>query len=198
MLASYILSRTLVPTLAAYLPKAKAKKTGLSRNLVYFASIRHSEGIRAGAAGIPGAAPRAGELPQNLHPGVSADLLVAFLLVPWLGQDFSQHGYGQFILHVRAKTGTRIEEVGAVRRRENTIREMVPAQEMDSIIDNYRPALQQYQLYPRDVRIYGHNDADIMVSLKPKHRPTADYVRNLRIQLAHDFSGVVFIFCPPI
>ncbi len=170
MLASYILSRTLVPTLAAYLLKQKQKETGPSRNPFTRFHKAFERGFER----------------------------VAFLLVPWLGQDFFPNtDSGQFILHLRAKAGTRIEEVARLCDVvESTIRQMVPPDEMDSIIDNIGLPYSNISYIHGTSGFMGTNDADIMVSLKPKHHPTADYVRNLRIQLAHEFSGVVFYFLP--
>src|SRR5260370_31238488 len=73
---------------------------------------------------------------------------------------------------------------------------MVPAQEMDSIIDNIGLPYSNISYIHGTSGFIGTNDADIMVSLKPKHGPTAGYVRQLRIKLAHDYSGVVFYFLP--
>src|ERR1700694_3897258 len=198
MLASYILSRTLVPTLAAYLLKEKQTKTGPSRNpftRFHQAFERGFERVRLGYQGL---------LTTLVHwryifiPVFLLTCLSAFLLVPWLGQDFFPNtDSGQFILHVRAKTGTRIEEVARLCDVvEATIRQMVPAQEMDSIIDNIGLPYSNISYIHGTSGFIGTNDADIMVSLKPTHHPTADYVRNLRIKLAHDYSGVMFYFLP--
>ncbi len=107
MLASYVLSRTLVPTLAMYL----LKPHGRGRRAVAQSARPRPAGLRsrlrAGPARLPRAAHDAGRPAPRLHPRVPRRLPRAFLLVPWLGQDFFPNtDSGQFILHVRAQTGT--------------------------------------------------------------------------------------------
>jgi len=124
--------------------------------------------------------------------------LSAWALVPWLGENFfPDTDSGQFSLHMRAKTGTRIEETARLADLvENSIRRVIPAQEMDSILDNIG--------LPYSTINYMHNtsglitaaDADILVSLKENHRPTAQYVRELRKRLAAEFPGNTFYFLP--
>src|SRR3984893_15769081 len=198
MLASYILSRTLVPTLAAYLLKDKNMMTGSSQNIFtrFHGAFEHGfERVRLGYQGL------LTTLVNWRWIFIPAFLLIcvsAFLLVPWLGQDFFPNtDSGQFILHVRAKTGTRIEEVARLCDVvENSIRHTVPPDEMDSIIDNIGLPYSNISYIHGTSGFIGTNDADIMVSLKPKHGPTADYGRQLPTKLAHDYSGVVFYFLP--
>jgi multidrug efflux pump subunit AcrB len=124
--------------------------------------------------------------------------LCAFALVPFLGQDFfPDTDSGQFILHVRAKTGTRIEETARlVDLVEGNIRQTVPPSEMDNILDTIGlPYSNINYIYNRS-GLTGAADADILVSLKEKHRPTAEYVRTLRAQLPQDFPGATFYFLP--
>ena len=136
MIASYILSRTLVPTLAMYL--LRAKDHGPSRNPF----VRFQRGFENGFERV-----RAGyqvllmKLVFSRKVFVPAFLVVclcAFLLVPFLGQDFFPNtDSGQFILHVRGKTGLRIEETARLADQvEASIRRTIPAKEMDNILDN--------------------------------------------------------------
>src|SRR5467141_2375386 len=138
MLASYILSRTLVPTLAMYLLKAKHHDRASSRNpLVRFqlAFKRGFESLRNAYHSL---------LTSLVHrrgffiPAFLLTCLAAFLLVPWLGQDFFPNtDSGQFILHLRAKSGTRIEETAKLCDLvEGTIRHEIPEREVDNILDN--------------------------------------------------------------
>ncbi len=138
MLASYILSRTLVPTLAMYLLKAKQHDRASSRNpLVRFqlAFERGFERLRNAYHSL---------LTAFVHrrglfiPAFLLTCLAAFLLVPWLGQDFFPNtDSGQFILHLRAKSGTRIEETAKLCDLvEGTIRHEIPEREVDNILDN--------------------------------------------------------------
>ena len=114
-------------------------------------------------------------------------------LVPFLGQDFFPNvDAGMFRLHVRAFTGTRLEESAAlVDRVEASIRTHIPARELDSIIDNIGLPVSGINLSYNDSGIAGTADTDITVSLKPGHKPTADYVRNLRLALNREFPGVI-------
>jgi multidrug efflux pump subunit AcrB len=113
--------------------------------------------------------------------------LLAFVLIPFLGQDFfPDTDSGQFILHVRAKTGTRIEETARlVDLVEGSIRQTIPSAEMDNILDNIGLAYSNINYIYSRSGLTGAADADVLVSLKEKHHRTADYVRTLREQSCH-------------
>ena len=104
--------------------------------------------------------------------------LCAFLLVPFLGQNFfPSSDTGSFILHLRAKSGTRIEETAKLCDLvEQNIRKTVPADEMDNILDNIGLPYSTLNLQHATSGLIGPGDADILVSLKRDHRPTADYI----------------------
>jgi multidrug efflux pump subunit AcrB len=120
------------------------------------------------------------------------------LLVPWLGQDFfPSSDSGQSILHVRAKTGTRIEETARlVDEIEGAARRQVPADETDNILDNIGLPYSPINFMHATSGLIGTGDADIMVSLTEHHHPTADYVRRLREVLPREFPSVTFAFLP--
>ena len=124
--------------------------------------------------------------------------LAAFLLVPWLGQDFfPSTDSGQILLHVRAKTGTRIEETARlVDLIEDAMRRTIPPNELDNILDNIGLPYSSINLIHNTSGLIGAADGDILVSLKPEHGPTANYVRSLRKKLAQEFPGVTFYFLP--
>ena len=197
MLASYSLSRTLVPTLAMYLLKAKQDGDGKPGLLTRF-----RRGFEKGFERL--------RLSYQLFlttvvyrrvifiPAFLAVCLSIFLLVPWLGQNFfPASDNGQFILHMRVKSGTRIEETARVADLvEASIRQQIPAQEMDNILDNIGLPYSTINYMHATSGLIGAGDADIMVSLKEKHRPTADYVRALRRTLPRDFPGITFYFLP--
>jgi len=198
MLASYILSRTLVPTLAMYLLNAHKQGTSVSRSI--FARFHQGferlfERIRSFYASLLGwlVAVRVVFIPAFL-----AVCLLTFALVPFLGQDFfPDTDSGQFILHVRAKTGTRIEETARLADQvDHAIRQTIPAAEIDSILDNIGlPYSNINYIYSRS-GLTGAADADILVSLQQKHHQTADYVRTLRTKLPGEFPGTTFYFLP--
>jgi CzcA family heavy metal efflux pump len=198
MLASYILSRTLVPTLAMYLLKSRARGTVPSQNV--FARFQRAfergfERLRRYYHGLLTAivGRRAVFVPAFL-----VACLAAFLLVPWLGQNFfPTSDNGQFILHVRAKSGTRIEETARLCDLvEASIRRQIPARETDNILDNIGLPYSTINLMHSTSGLIGAGDADIMVSLNEKHRPTAEYVRELRSTLPREFPGTTFYFLP--
>src|SRR5882724_8668776 len=202
MLASYLLSRTLVPTLAKYFLKAHAEgnehevsssKNPLVRFQVWF---EHGfENIRSAYRGL------LETLIGHRRIFVGGFLLACFLsfaLYPWLGQDFFPSvDSGEFTLHMRAPTGTRIEETAALCDQvENEIRKQVPPQELSGIIDNIGLPYSGINLSYSNSAPVGTQDADIMVALSPKHHPTAGYVHDLRLKLARAFPGDTFYFLP--
>jgi len=198
MLASYILSRTLVPTLAMYLLRTHKHKDTASRSpFVRFQSgfERLFEGIRSSYSSLLA---RLVSARVFFVPAFLVVCLIAFALVPFLGQDFfPDTDSGQFILHVRAKTGTRIEETARLTDQvEAGIRETIPSSEVDNVLDNIGlPYSNINYIYNRS-GLTGAADADILVSLKEKHHKTADYMRTLRTTLPKEFPGVTFYFLP--
>jgi multidrug efflux pump subunit AcrB len=214
VLASYALSRTLVPTL-----------------VMWFERSTHHQSGETPASSIPN--PKTSTLTKWVRPLVRfqqgfehafdrfrqryRDLLklvlahrlafgaaflafcvASWLLVPFLGQDFFPSvDAGIFRLHVRAHTGTRIEETAVlIDHVEDAIRREIPARELQGIIDNIGLPASQMNLSYSDSGVAGPADGDIMVSLSNGHRPTPDYVRALRLALNRDFPGVTFYFLP--
>jgi multidrug efflux pump subunit AcrB len=131
-------------------------------------------------------------------PSFLGACFAVFVLTPWLGQDFfPSTDSGRFILHVRARTGTRIEETARLCDLvENSIRRTIPAGEMDTILDNIGLPFSNINYIYNTSGLIGAGDADIIVSLKPDHRPTADYVRELRNKLRREFPGTTLYFQP--
>ena len=198
MLASYVLSRTLVPTMAMYLLRAKPYGAMTSRNpLVWF-----QQGFERGFEQLRHA--YRGALTLLVHhrgmfiPAFLLGCVATFALLPWLGQDFFPNtDSGQFILHMRAKTGTRIEETARLADLvEASIRQVIPPRETDTILDNIGLPYSTINLTHMASGVIGSADADIMVSLKPDHRPTAGYVATVRRELARKFPGVTFYSLP--
>jgi len=198
MLASYILSRTLVPTLAMYLLKPREENAPRSRNpliRVQKAFDRGFEGFRMAYRGL---LTRLVGRRFLFVPAFLLACLTAAALVPWLGQDFfPDTDSGQFILHVRAKTGTRIEDTAMLCDLvERSIRREIPRPEVDNITDNIGLPYSQLNYIYNTSGVIGAADADIMVALNAKHHPTPDYVRNLRKMLPREFPGTTFYFLP--
>jgi multidrug efflux pump subunit AcrB len=198
MLASYILSRTLVPTLALYLLRAKEHGGARSRNpLVWFqqAFERGFERVRAGyrTTLTTLVARRVIFIPVFLRL-----CCIAFVLIPWLGEDFFPNtDSGQFILHLRTKTGTRIEETALLCDLvEDAIRREIPRQEVASVLDNIGLPYSQINFMHSTSGLIGAGDGDILVSLKPGSHSTSDYIRDLRRDLPSEFPSVTFSFLP--
>ena len=200
MLASYFLSRTIVPTMAKYL-------------------LRHDEPNAANASPNPLVAlqrrfeARFNRFRDSYHRLLGVCLqhrrtfLLAFfaaclgslaILIPWLGRDFFPTvDSGVFKLHVRAPTGMRIEEsANLCDLVEDAIREQVPAGEVQSVIDNIGLPVSGINLSYSNSAPIGSEDADILVTLGQNHQPTDGYVRQLRVTLPKKFPGVTFSFLP--
>jgi multidrug efflux pump subunit AcrB len=201
LIASYILSCTLVPTLANYLLRGQAHEaatSGASRNpLVRFQQgfERRFEAIRSGYGGllVLGLRNRG-----KLIAGFVGFSLLSFGLAPFLGQDFFPNvDGGQIKMHVRAQTGTRIEETTRLADRiGEAVHQIIPADELDSIVDNIGLSVSGINMAYNNSGTIGVEDADILISLKPNHAPTADYVRIMRERLPRMFPSASFAFLP--
>ncbi len=203
MLASYLLSRTIVPTMAKYLLKEhdkeaeqlkKKSRNPLVRGQQLFEHL--FENFRNGYQSV-----------LELCIEHSAIFIVLFFVVcigsfaglyPWLGQDFFPSvDAGQFKFHVRARTGTRIEETARLCDEvDGAIREEIPKAELGTIIDNIGLPYSGLNLSYSNSAPVGPADADIQVSLAEKHHPTDDYVQALRESLPKKFPGVTFYTLP--
>ena len=198
MLASYVLSRTLVPTLAMYLLRPHDHHAARSRNPLAALQRGFERGFSRVRDAYRGLLVRLLSRQGGFIAAFLAVCLLAWLLLPWLGENFfPTSDNGQFILHLRAKTGTRIEETARLADLvETSIRREIPERELDNIIDNIgMPYSTINTIYSRSGSI-GGADADILVTLKKGHRPTEDHLRALRRRLPDEFPGVVFYFVP--
>jgi multidrug efflux pump subunit AcrB len=199
MLASYFLSRTLVPTMALYLLKPKDHHAAAASRNPF---IRFQDSFERGFEHLRQSYQRL--LTTLVHrrvvfiPIFLVLCLFAWALAPWLGENFfPDTDSGQLLLHVRAKTGTRIEETARLADLiENSIRRVIPAQELDNILDNIGLPYSTINYMHSTSGLIGAADADILVSLKENHRPTAEYVRELRKTLGAEFPGNTFYFLP--
>jgi multidrug efflux pump subunit AcrB len=203
MLASYLLSRTLVPTLAKFWLKkhdAKRKQPGfLGRFQLRFERgfVRFRDNYHALLTSALESGPRFAAI---FLGAMIATAILAFPLgpLPGLGQDFfpSVDG-GQIKLHFRARTGTRIEETAALADRvEATIREVVPAKQISSIVDNLGLPYSGINLSYSTSAPVGPGDADVYVNLTEDHKPTLQFVRALRKKLNATYPSTQFAFLP--
>ncbi|HTV85945.1 MAG TPA: efflux RND transporter permease subunit [Dyella sp.] len=198
MLASYVLSRTLVPTLSLFwLQKHEhdKKPTGALSHFQHGFETRF-EKIREGYRHALETAER--------HRGLFTILFFAScalsvgLLAPWLGRDFFPYvDGGQIKLHFRAPTGLRIEETARQADGiENVIRQVIPKAELASIVDTLGVPYSGINLSYSNTGVIGTSDGDIFVTLSEDHHPTIEYVRKLRDELKHKYPSVVFSFLP--
>jgi multidrug efflux pump subunit AcrB len=212
MLASYVLSRTLVPTLAMYWLGGDHAKHNEGDNksvspprrgnpiLGIFGAINRAfnerfESFREGYRDLLAMCLRNTRTVVILFAGFA---VLSMLLVPWLGQDFFPAvDAGQFTLHVRAKSGTRIEEVARqVDQIETAIREEIPKDQLKGIIDNIGLPYSGINLTYSNSGVASAADADILVSLTPNHNPTGQFVSRIRKRVHRDFPGITASFPP--
>jgi len=203
MLASYFFSRTLVPTLAKYLLRHHRRAEGHhqaqpARNPFMRVHLAFEGGfakLREKYRGFLEA--------RVARPGVFVTAFLvccglSMLLMPFLGRDFFPAvDAGTIALHLRSKTGMRVEETAVITDRVDTrIRQLIPPGELHSIIDNIGLPVSGINLSYSNTGTIGTSDADVLISLNPDHHPTADYVRKLRRTLTDEFPGVQFAFLP--
>jgi multidrug efflux pump subunit AcrB len=205
MLASYLLSRTLVPTLAKFWLKMHEHEAR-ARRANFFSRLqsgfeRRFERLRARYKVVLQSALHGGPRFAAVFLGcMAATALLAFPIgpLPGLGQDFfpAVDG-GQIKLHMRARTGTRIEETAALCDAvEATIRDVIPAPEIVNVVDNIGLPYSGINLAYSTSAPVGPGDADIYVNLAGHHKPTAGYVRTLRSKLAATYPSATFAFLP--
>ena len=206
MICSFILSRTLVPTMSKYLLKPHAahideqghQTAPPSRNpLVRFQRAFEAcfERIRATYHGVL-------ELALGSRKpfivGFLAFVVVSFLLVPFLGRNFFPDvDGGQILMHVRAQVGTRVEDTANLFNGiEQTVRAVIPASEVGTVVDNIGLSNSGINTTYNNTGLVGEQDGDIQIALNEGHRPTAEYVRKLRELLPRKYPGATFSFPP--
>ena len=212
MIGSFVLSRTLVPTMANYLLRTQVGGHGAEVSQTHDAMagrpashnplrrFQHSferrfERVRAYYVGVLEYA--LGNRPVFLT-SFAAIVLLSFLLVPMLGRNFFPAvDSGAITLHVRAPIGTRIEETAALFDHvENRIRQVIPPDQIVSIVDNIGMSVSGINQAYSNTGGIGPQDGDIFVALTADHQPTADYVTQLRRALPQSFPGTDFAFLP--
>jgi multidrug efflux pump subunit AcrB len=207
MVCSFILSRTLVPTLANYLLRTHAAHTDMhgldgplprSRNPL----VRLQRGFEArferfrdGYRALLGLALG--------HRGAFiavflAVVVASFALVPYLGRDFFPSvDAGQILMHARTRVGMRIEETSnRFADIEKAIREIIPPGEIDTLVDSIGMPISGINMTYNNTGTIGTQDGDIQIKLREGHKPTAEHVRALREELPNRFPGVTFSFLP--
>jgi multidrug efflux pump subunit AcrB len=203
MICSFILSRTLVPTMANYLLKPHRSHLedgarAVSRNPL----VRIQQGFEAGfehiREGYRGVLALALGRRSVFIVGFLAFVAASFLLTPYLGRDFFPSvDTGQILMHARLRVGTRVEESAKqFAEIESVIRTIIPPAELATLVDNVGMPVSGINLTYSNTGVIGTQDGDIQIKLAEDHRPTADYVRQLRAELPRQFPGVTFGFLP--
>ena len=209
MIASFILSRTLVPTLAKYLLRPHLQtehhgeedgqhlpppsKNPLVRFQHGFEEVFNKIRLKYKVFLLVALSHR-----SQFITGFLGFVLISFALVPYLGRNFfPEVDAGQIKLHIRAQTGTRIEETARLCDEiERQIKKEIPAEEIKNIVDNIGLPVSGINLTYSNSSPIGPGDADILISLNEGHHPSAQYVKALREHLKDDFPGVSFAFLP--
>jgi multidrug efflux pump subunit AcrB len=203
MLASYLLSRTVVPTFAKYLlppemERHRSAEPPKAKTIFGKVSLAFESGFsrfREGYRDLLSICMR--------HPWVTVCTVLGFaavslLLFPFLGEDFFPAvDAGRFDLHVRMKSGTRVEETARLTDEiEQMLRKIIPSSQLDGIIDNLGIPYSGINLSYNTTGTTSAADGDILVSLKEHHDPTNDFVRVIRKRMSQEFSDVEFWFPP--
>jgi CzcA family heavy metal efflux pump len=207
LIGSFILSRTLVPTMANYLmhghhsieshvghgPPPAPSRNPLVR-FQYGFEMRFERFRERYRSLLTSALDR----PKTFMVGFLVCVVLSFGLAPFLGKNFFPAvDSGQILMHVRAQPGTRIEETARLLEQiEQTVRATIPPAQLDNIVDNIGLPFNGINMAYQNTGTIGPEDGDALISLKEGHDPTAGYVKALRTSLPQKFPGTTFSFLP--
>jgi CzcA family heavy metal efflux pump len=205
LIGSFILSRTLVPTMANYLMHGHhgveshvGHGPARSRNPLlrfqYGFEMRFERFRERYRSLLTSALDR----PKTFMVGFLVCVVLSFGLAPFLGKNFFPSvDSGQILMHVRAQPGTRIEETARLLEQiEQTVRATIPPAQLDNIVDNIGLPFNGINMAYQNTGTIGPEDGDALISLKENHDPTAGYVKALRTSLPQKFPGTTFSFLP--
>jgi multidrug efflux pump subunit AcrB len=203
MIWSFLLSRTLVPTMAKYLLQphvqhAEGEGPPPTRNPL----VRFQRAFEARFERVRGGYRDLLTLAMARRPvfviGFLGFVAVSFLLVPYLGRNFFPSvDAGSILMHVRTQVGTRVEEsANQLADVQKAIRKIIPPDQIDTMTDNIGMPISGINLTYNNTGVIGTQDGDIQIKLREHHRPTDEYVQALREQLPRQFPGVSFAFLP--
>jgi len=207
MVCSFILSRTLVPTMAMYMLKPHAPHTDLhgfdgplppSRNPLVWIQRGFEVRFERGRAAYRDLLALALQHRVVFVSGFVAVIVATFALVPYLGRDFFPTvDAGQIVMHARTHVGTRVEDTARqFAEIQKAIRQIIPPDELATLVDNVGMPTSGINMTYNNTGTIGTQDGDIQIKLTPEHRPTVNYVRELREELPTRFPGVTFSFLP--
>jgi multidrug efflux pump subunit AcrB len=202
MMWSFILSRTLVPTMAKYLlhPHVHHGHDGPppSRNPL----VRFQRGFEAGFESLRAGYHNLLALALDHRPtfviGFIGFIALSFILVPYLGRNFFPSvDAGQILMHVRTQVGTRVEDSAAqFAQIQKAIRTVIPPEMIETMTDNIGVPISGINMTYNNTGVIGSQDGDIQIKLHEGHEPTDTYIKALREKLPGLFPGVTFAFLP--
>ena len=203
MICSFILSRTLVPTMAMFLLRphaahAEGEEVKPSRNPLVRFQRRFEASFTRVRDNYSRLLDKALARRNAFLVGFMAVVLLSFGLVPFIGSNFFPSvDSGQVLMHVRAPVGTRVEETASrFARIEEAIRKVIPAEEITTLVDNIGLPPSNINLTYNNTGVMGSQDGDFQIALREGHRPTAEYVKQLRDVLPDQFPDTTFSFPP--
>jgi multidrug efflux pump subunit AcrB len=205
LIGSFILSRTLVPTMARYLLSAHTEHGGHdeasarpSRNPFKRFQVGFEKGFASVRDRYRSLLGHALKHPRWVIVSFIVFVIFSFGLEPFLGENFFPSvDSGQILMHVRAQPGTRIEETARLFDQvEQTVRQIIPPAEIDNIVDNIGLPYSGINMAYQNTGTIGPEDGDALISLKEDHAPTADYIKRFRTVLPQKFPVATFSFLP--
>jgi CzcA family heavy metal efflux pump len=202
LIGSFILSRTLVPTMANYLlrghTEAESPPPARSRNPFKRFQLAFEERFSRIRWRYRSLLSLALRHPKVFMVGFLACVVLSFGLAAFLGKNFFPTvDSGQILMHVRAQPGTRIEETARLFEFvEQNVRRTIPARELDNIVDNIGLPFSGINMAYQNTGTIGPEDGDALIALKEGHAPTENYIKQLRTILPQKFPGTTFSFLP--
>jgi multidrug efflux pump subunit AcrB len=202
MIWSFILSRTLVPTMAMYLLQPHQHHADGELPRTHNPLVRFQRGFEAGFERFRNSYRDLLRLALRHRPtfviGFLAFVGASFLLVPYLGQNFFPSvDAGQILMHVRGQIGTRLEDsANQFADIQKAIRKIVPPDQIETMADNIGMPISGINMTYNNTGVIGPQDGDIQIKLKEGHPPTEIYMKSLREQLPRLFPGMTFAFLP--
>jgi len=204
LIGSFILSRTLVPTMANYLLRGHGDGGAVevaparSRNALERFQLAFEERFSRIRARYRSLLSLALRHPALFMSGFLACVVISFALAPFLGKNFFPAvDSGQILMHVRAQPGTRIEETARLFEFvEQIVRRTIPARELDNIVDNIGLPFSGINMAYQNTGTIGPEDGDALIALQVGHGPTEKYIKQLRSVLPQKFPGTTFSFLP--
>ena len=199
MLASYLLSRTLIPTMVMVIMRGHEHRVAEPTNFLAKYQRKFERWFERFRGGYRQLLEITLEHRKLFSLGFAAFCFLSLGLVFFLGRDFfPQVDAGLIRLHVRARPGLRVEETARLCDEvERVLRSEIPKEELQTMLDNVGVPYSGLNLSYSSSGVIGTGDAEILISLNPEHHhPTAQYVRQLRRELPARFPGVEFFFQP--